>query len=323
MVDITTLFARITAVSDDFSGSGGQPSRGHGKGRLNLMRIYIGFILLALAVAAGAAGKIKVACIGNSITAGSNNYPSYLQTLLGSGYQVENEGVGATTLLKKGDVPYWTQGRLKPALAFNPDIVTIKLGTNDTKSQNWDAHGGEFKKDYLSMIDTFKTLTTKPDIFLVLPVPVFKANNYGIRDSVLKKIIVIIKEIGSERNLPIIDANTPLLGFSRYFSDGVHPNGAGSDSIAHIIYRALRAGTGVASEYGGVSMPAVRKRRCRSASIISFSDGHLAQYKIFDLAGRAVHFKKIGDNAGSRSTRVYLLENERGIPGRIVVLNKL
>jgi acyl-CoA thioesterase I len=289
---------------------------------MSFMRIKMFIMLLIFAVAAGAAGKIKVACIGNSITAGSNNYPSYLQTLLGSDYQVENEGVSATTLLKKGDAPYWTQGRLKQALAFNPDIVTIKLGTNDTKSQNWDAHGGEFKKDYLSMIDTFKALTTKPDIFLVLPVPVFKANNYGIRDSVLKKIIVVIKEIGTERQLPIIDANTPLLGFSRYFSDGVHPNGAGSDSIAHILYRALKAGTGATSEYDGVSMPAVRKRSCRPASIISFSDGRLAQNNIFDLAGRAMHFEKIGDYAGMPSTRVYLMENERGIPGRVVVLNK-
>lgn len=166
------------------------------------------------------------------------NYPTYLQNLLGSGYQVENDGVGGTTLLKRGDKPYWTNGLLSKALAFKPDIVTIKLGTNDTKSQNWDAHGSEFKADYLAMIDTLQKLSSKPAIFLVLPVPVFK-DAYGIRDSILKKVIVVIKTIGTERNLPVIDANTPLLGFGKYFSDGVHPNTAGADSIAHVIYRGL------------------------------------------------------------------------------------
>jgi acyl-CoA thioesterase I len=285
------------------------------------MRIRIALILLILSVAASAASKIKVACVGNSITAGNSMYPPYLQTLLGSGYQVENEGVGGTTLLKKGDMPYWTQGRLKQAIAFNPDIVTIKLGTNDTKSQNWDAHGSEFKKDYLAMIDTFKLLTTKPDIFLVLPVPVFKTNNYGIRDSILKKIIVIIKEIGAERNLPIIDANTPLLRLGQYFSDGVHPNGAGSDSIAHIIYRALTAKTAIASGNSGTSMPSRQRMSHQRASVISVSDKCLTQFNIFDLAGRTVRHSEIGDKRKMPSARLYLLERERGMPGKVVVLN--
>ncbi len=61
---------------------------------MNLLRIRFAFILVILAAAASAASKIKVACVGNSITAGSTMYPPYLQMLLGSGYQVENEGGG-------------------------------------------------------------------------------------------------------------------------------------------------------------------------------------------------------------------------------------
>jgi lysophospholipase L1-like esterase len=280
------------------------------------MRTEIVFILLIVAVAANAANKIKVACVGNSITAGNSMYPPYLQKLLGSEYQVENEGVGGTTLLKKGDMPYWTRGRLKQALAFNPNIVTIKLGTNDTKSQNWDAHGNEFKKDYLAMIDTFALLATKPDIFLVLPVPVFKANAYGIRDSILKKIIVIIKEIGAERNLPVIDANTPLLGFGKYFSDGVHPNGAGSDSIAHIIYRALTEKTAIGSENGGRCMPALQRTTYWPASVIPVSGKHLTRFNRFDLAGRTVLPGETSDKRKMPSARFYLMEREGEMPGK-------
>jgi acyl-CoA thioesterase I len=289
---------------------------------MNLMSIRIVSIVLILAVAAGATSKIKVACVGNSITAGSTMYPPYLQTLLGSGYQVENEGVGGTTLLKKGDMPYWTQGRLKQALAFNPNIVTIKLGTNDTKSQNWDAHGSEFKKDYLAMIDTFKLLATKPEVFLVLPVPVFKANNFGIRDSILKKIIVIIKEIGIERNLPVIDANTPLLGLGKYFSDGVHPNGAGSDSIAHIIYRALTAKTEIATANGGAHMPSPQGTTYRSASAVSYPDKGMMQLTIVDLSGRMARPAGISNKRTMPSARLYLMEREWGMPGKVFVPNQ-
>ena len=40
---------------------------------------------------------IRVACVGDSITVGSN-YPNYLWMLLGSDYVVGNFGVGSTTV---------------------------------------------------------------------------------------------------------------------------------------------------------------------------------------------------------------------------------
>lgn len=208
------------------------------------MKIKIVVAIIALTnVFAGA--QIKVACIGNSITAGTGlsnastqAYPAVLQTLLGNGYTVQNDGVSGTTLLKNGDNPYWKNGKFASVFAFQPNIVTIKLGTNDTKPQNWDAYNAQFRRDYEAMIDTLNTLASKPKIFLVLPVPIW-TNSYGIRDSALQKMIPIIKDIGARRGLWIIDANTPLKNFSSYFSDGVHPNATGADTIAHVIYHGL------------------------------------------------------------------------------------
>ncbi len=199
------------------------------------------FLLSIVSVVTVVPAQIKVSCIGNSITQGTSSdavYPAILQTLLTNKYLVENDGVSGTTMLKAGDHPYWTQGRLSNVFAFKPNIVTIKLGTNDTKPQNWDAHYNVFKTDYLAMIDTLNTLSTKPRIFLVLPVPIW-TNSYSIRDSALQKILVIVKQIAMERGLPVIDANTPLLGFQSYFPDGVHPNAAGADSIAAIFSRSI------------------------------------------------------------------------------------
>src|SRR4051812_7771397 len=88
-------------------------------------------------------GKIKVACVGDSITFGAgikdrdkNSYPAQLQGLLGSGYEVKNFGVSGATLLKEGDKPYWKEKAFEAAKKFEPNIVIIKLGTNDSKPQN-------------------------------------------------------------------------------------------------------------------------------------------------------------------------------------------
>ena len=93
---------------------------------------------------------IKIACVGDSITYGAGikdrknmNYPVQLGKILGQKYEVKNFGNSGSTMLKKGDKPYWKQREYKAALEFNPNIVIIKLGTNDTKPQNW-KHGAEY-----------------------------------------------------------------------------------------------------------------------------------------------------------------------------------
>ena len=205
---------------------------------------------MASAAAAEPSGKpLKWACIGNSITAGyivsaTDAYPAKLGKLLGPGFAMENDGVSSTTLLKAGDLPYWTHGRLSNVFAFKPDIITIKLGTNDSKPINWDAHKGEFERDYLALIDTLSGMAQKPRIMLCLPVPAFveQTGNTGIRGSILKnEIIPIVKKVAGERGLPYIDLNTPMAGLARLFPDSIHPNAEGQDSLAALIFRGFEA----------------------------------------------------------------------------------
>ena len=82
---------------------------------------------------------IRIACVGDSITYGAGikdrknmNYPVQLGKMLGQKYEVKNFGNSGSTMLKKGDKPFWKQREYKAALDFNPNIVVIKLGTNDT-----------------------------------------------------------------------------------------------------------------------------------------------------------------------------------------------
>lgn len=188
---------------------------------------------------------IKIACIGNSITEGNamsskllDAYPVALGRYLGAGYNVKNFGVSGRTMLKKGDFPIWNEPLFAQALAFNPNIVTIMLGTNDSKPQNW-VYKNEFITDYLAMIDTFKQLPSQPQIYVCLPLPAF-SGAYDIRDSIIvTDIIPMIHQIAESAKVNIIDMNTPFLDKSSLMPDGIHPLVVGTDLIARILYREL------------------------------------------------------------------------------------
>ena len=206
---------------------------------------------------------IRVACIGNSITDGSgidmasmHGYPASLQQLLGKEYWVKNFGVSGRTMLNKGDRPYMKEMAWRDALAFQPDVVVIKLGTNDSKPQNWQ-HGAEFKQDLVQMITTLcpeladlpknkkkraKALAeVKTKIILCTPVPAFK-QSWNINESIIaNEIIPIQQEVAKEYGLQVIDLHTLFAdGEDLLFPDGIHPNEKGVRKMADIISAVLK-----------------------------------------------------------------------------------
>ena len=199
-------------------------------------------ILLTLVLITLSCGKktIKVACIGDSITEGyglarqsKTAYPAVLDSILGADYEVLNLGRSATTLQQEGDFPYWICKEFSNAFAFEPDIVVIKLGTNDTKPNNWNA--ANYKKDYQCLIDTLMTISSHPKIYLTLPVPVFKTK-WGINDStVVNGVIPIVKEIAKTNNLPVIDLYHQMQDQGANFPDSIHPNEQAVKVMANII----------------------------------------------------------------------------------------
>ncbi len=202
--------------------------------------LFAMFFLLVFEVALGQQEPIRIACVGNSITfggLGENSYPQQLGKLLGADYEVKNFGVSGRALLKKSDYPYWNEVAFQEAKDFIPQIIIIKLGTNDTKPQNW-KYGTEFLNDYVDFINEFKQDSVQPQIFISYPCPVFKTA-WGIRDSVVKIIIPIIDEIKQITKTELIDFNAPFLGKPEYFPDGVHPNAAGYLVMAQIAREAV------------------------------------------------------------------------------------
>ena len=215
--------------------------------RISFLAVFILGLLIGNVQSASAQDKIKVAAVGNSITEGwglEKTYPQVLQELLGEEYEVRNYGIGGRTLLKKGDHPYWNEAKYQEVLDWNPDIVIIKLGTNDTKPQNW-AHKKDFVKDYKKFIKSFQKLPSEPEIFISYPIPAFETK-WGISGEVVKnEVLPAIDKIARKRKVEIIDLYTPFVGKEALTYDSIHPNEEGAALLANEVYQALKESEGV------------------------------------------------------------------------------
>lgn len=190
---------------------------------------------------------VRVACIGNSITDGfgidmasQRGYPAQLQQLLGNDYHVKNFGVSGRTMLNKGDLPYQNELAWRDALAFRPDIVIIKLGTNDSKPENWQYNKG-FKDDLQQMVDALQANKNNPRIILCTPIPAFKPT-WNINDSVIVHgITPIINKVAKKNKLQVIDLHTLYANDGdKMIADGIHPDARGARRMAEIIAEQLK-----------------------------------------------------------------------------------
>lgn len=211
---------------------------------INLFLLLL-FLLPIFMETAHAEEKTRVACVGNSITFGAgikdklkNSYPAVLGQLLGDKWDVRNFGVSARTLLKKGNYPYWNEQAFTDAKAFDPHIVLIKLGTNDTKPYNW-KYRKEFKKDLIDLIESFENLPTRPKIYLCTPIFVSKTNGEITEEVLEKGVIPIIRKVAKEKNLDLIDLHDITAGRHELYCDGIHPNETGARFLAGHIYTVL------------------------------------------------------------------------------------
>lgn len=208
------------------------------------MKTWLLLIALALAATTSFAQAVrKLACVGNSITEGrgiaaGQTYPEQLQRLLGSAYEVRNYGIGGRTLLQKGDRPYWKEAKYQQVLEWQPDIVVIKLGTNDSKPQNWQ-YKADFKPDYIKFIKAFKKLPSHPKIYVCLPMPAYRSN-FGISPEVIQnEILPLLKVIAKKTHSRLIDLYTPMLGKDALAPDGIHPTAEGDAILAQEVYAAV------------------------------------------------------------------------------------
>lgn len=226
----------------------------------NMKRTLLLTLLFATLLASSAQEKIRVACIGNSVTYGyghsnpaETSYPTQLGKLLGEGYIVGNFGKSGATLLNKGHRPYTQQPEYKAALEFAPHLAIIHLGLNDTDPRNWPNYRDEFIPDYLALIDTLRSINPDVKIWVCRMTPIFhwhKRFKSGTRDW-YAQIQETIEKIATLADAHLIDLQEQLYHRPDLMPDALHPDERGAAIIAKRVYSAI---TG---DFGGLALPAI------------------------------------------------------------------
>ncbi len=233
---------------------------------MNSLAICISALLCHLAVAAGAAPaqhtpagqRLRVACVGNSVTYGyglpdreHTAYPVRLQQLLGDGYEVANFGHSGATLLARGHCPYTATPEYRRAVDFGADVIVVHLGLNDTDPRNWPDWKEDFVGDYRALIDSLRQRNPDARVLLCRMTPIFERHprfKSGTRDW-HAQIQQAIERTARGAGAQLVDLYSPLHVRPDLFPDALHPNAEGAMIIARTVCAAI---TG---DYGGLSLP--------------------------------------------------------------------
>ena len=192
------------------------------------------------------AERIRVACVGDSITFGDqvkqrteNCYPAVLGRALGDKYDVRNFGACGASASRSAWHNYWKLKEFRASLEFKPNIVVIMFGTNDTNPKNWQRTQNTITKAFNELIDTYSALETKPKIYLCLPVECF-GSKYA-DEACLKMVRKEIRAVAKERGIEIINMYAALKGKKELFPDNLHPNAEGARIMAEKVFKKIAA----------------------------------------------------------------------------------
>ena len=251
-------------------------------------------------------GHVKVAAVGDSLTFGrhasrrSNSYPSVMQRLLGSEYQVYNLGCPGSraemwTQGKKvsGRVEfpsYWTTDKFKLLNSSQWDIVVMMLGTNDDVAGcHGDVIGGgcnsssTFDGDYRALVEQLmqfgRGAGQPPLVILVTPPPLAKQScpSHGNLHAYEARRLVdghnrivtasMVPQIAREHALPVVDVTSS-------FSDGMQLDYqvARTSASCHFYCNQTES---AACEAAGATRDAFRRGVCTCDHTHLSDDGYL------------------------------------------------
>lgn len=214
---------------------------------VNILVVFFAFwAVCGNVLADDSAERIRVACVGDSITFGDqvkqrteNCYPAVLGRALGDKYDVRNFGACGASASRSAWHNYWKLKEFRASLEFKPNIVVIMLGTNDTNPKNWRRTQKTITKAFNELIDTYSALETKPKIYLCLPVECFDSKYAD--EACLKMVRKEIRAVAKARGIEIINMYAALKGKKELFPDNLHPNAEGARIMAEKVFKKIAA----------------------------------------------------------------------------------
>ncbi len=184
---------------------------------------------------------IKVGCVGDSNTYGAEAtdrskyaWPAQIRSMLGNKYETRNFGVNGALMMDHMNDAWKNKTAYIENKSYDPDIIVVALGTNDSKDGYWNAE--KFKTSYVNLIDEFKTYPASPQVYMTLPIKAY-SSSWSINDKTIREnVIPVIKEISKEKGLPLIDLYIVTNDIANLMAaDGIHPKDAGLQIMARKI----------------------------------------------------------------------------------------
>lgn len=210
---------------------------------------YYGAVGVAETVYDALEDRVKVACVGDSITfrhgfedEPENNYPTVLAELLGEEYRVTNFGESGTCVQETGDCAYIDQTVYPLSLDQKADVLVFMLGTNDSKEWNWNGEEA-FRKSYEKLLDSYIEAEQPSKVYICTSPKAFYLDDktaggaeFGIQPKIVDKIVKIQNEVAKERGYYVIDIYELSKNNPEWFEeDGIHPTLEGASGIANAV----------------------------------------------------------------------------------------
>lgn len=183
-------------------------------------------------------GKIRLACVGDSITCGFGlrsgcDYPAVLGRLLGDDWEVANCGASGAVFSRDRPNSY---DPMRVA-DVNPDKIVVMLGTNDALA--------EVRLDLGDVCSDFRELVRHltaggcRGVLVVLPPPAW--DNVWFDVWLLDRVRELLAVACQQGKLPYLDLVPALRQRRGLFSDGVHPSAGGAGLIADAVASKVRS----------------------------------------------------------------------------------
>jgi lysophospholipase L1-like esterase len=211
----------------------------------NRRTVIISISLIAcFMLSAASFAATKIACAGDSITIGwklkeVDTYCYKLNELLSSQYEARNFGHSSRTMLRhpNNGYAYWKSNKFTQSKNWQPNIVTIMLGTNDAHPNNWPSLSMDYYLDAIELITVYQNLQSQPRVILITVPPTKEGN---VRLPGVLEINAMIPSIVAATGCETVDAFTAIVNSGLpdrdIFKDPIHLDKAAHTIVAELLY---------------------------------------------------------------------------------------